>query len=229
MFNSIVEEIEKYCQIFFSEATFSLNQKNFNSFIISGNYLTKAINNYDNRAEPINVLKWFDDFWLYVEINFIKVEIEAKLRDAINKEDYLSRLSESLLRIEKHYFETTITLSVFQGAASDDNKSQLFRAEWDNLLNNGTHPQPHWHICSDFRYIKSFENYVKMSDEGIAFVDIINKEKSKYIDLSRIHFAMNGQWSTKGGHFHKISDEDAIKYWFQGLLGHIKSQLEYVK
>ena len=225
----VTKEISRSCKNYFSESSFRLHQKSYNRFIISGDSLSKAINNYKNIREEVNVIKWFDDFWLYVEINFMKVEIETKLREGINKKDYLNRLSESLLKIEKDYFETTITLSVFQGDAADDNKGQLFRAEWDNRLNNGTHPQPHWHICPDFRFIKSFEDLVKTIDEGTGFADIIDQEKSKCIDLSRIHFAMNGQWSTKGEHFHRIRDEDTIKYWFQGLLDHIKSQLKYVR
>ena len=233
MFNSIIEEIKKSCQIFFSETIFSLNPKPFNRFIISGNYLTRAINNYGNKAEPISVLKWFDDFWVYLEINFIKVEIETKLREGINKQDYLNRLSESLLIIEKDYYETTITLSLFQGDDGDDKKSQLFRAEWDNRLNNGTHPQPHWHIWPDFSFIESFNQFLEMIDERTGFADMIadmiDEQKSKCIDLSRIHFAMNAQWITKGDHFHKISRENALENWFRGLLGHIKCELEYVK
>lgn len=231
MFNpkKAIKEINISCKDIFSESTFYLHPKSDYRFVISGNNPSEAINNYDDIPETVKVIKWFDDFWLYVEINFIKAEIETELRERINKEDYLNKLSESLLKIGKDYFETTITLSVFQGVADDDNITQLFRAEWDNRLDNGTHPQPHWHICPDFRFIKSFENFVKMIDEGSRFVDIINEEKSKYIDLSRIHFAMNGQWSTNGEHFHRIRDEKHIKCWFQGLLGHIKSQLEYVK
>lgn len=214
---------------FFSGFTFYLRQESDYRLTIFGDFPSKAINNRDDVQERVNVIKLFDDFWLYIEINFMKVEIETELREGIDKEDYLNRLSESLLKIGKDYFETTITLSVFQGVAADDNKSQLFRAEWDNRLDNGIHPQPHWHICPDLRFIESFNEFVEMIDEGSGFADIIEEEKSKCIDLSGIHFAMNGQWSTQGGHIHRMTDENKIKYWFQGLLGHIKSQLEYVK
>lgn len=215
---------------FFSGFTFYLRPESDYRFTIFGDFPSEAINNHDDVQERVKVIKWFDDFWLYVEINFMKVEIETKLRKEISKEDYLNRLSESLLKIGKDYFETTITLSVFQGVHADDNKSQLFRAEWDNRLNNGTHPQPHWHVCYDFLFPKTFDKFGQFISESGGFLAEIKKQKSKCIELNRIHFAMNGQWSTKGGgHCHKISDENAIKYWFQGLLGHIKCELEYVK
>lgn len=226
--NKAIEEINKSCKDLFPESTFYFHRKSDYRFISSGNNPSEAINNYDDISGKVKVIKWFDDFWVYGEINFMRVEIEARFREGIKRQDYLNRLSESLLKIGKAYFETTITLSVFQGVAADDSKSQLFRAEWDNRLDDGTHPQPHWHICPDFRLKKSFESFIKTIDEGTDFRDIVNEEKPKCVDLARIHFAMNGQWSAQGAHFHKISHEDALKNWFRGLLGHIKCELQYV-
>lgn len=201
--NKVIEKINEKCKNYFPESTFRLSLNRNNKFIISGNYPSKAINNHNNIREEVNVIKWFDDFWLYIDIRFEKSDASIP--------------------------NTFISLSVFQGYDRDNVKSQLFRAEWDNFDNNDTHPQPHWHIYSNQSLEKSFNEFVEMIDEGNGFADIINEEKSKGIDLKRIHFAMNGHWGTNGSCIHKINDENTIVNWFQGLLGHIKSQLEYVK
>jgi len=197
----IIDEINKTCKNFFPESFFKLEQKADNRFIIFGNNLSKAINNYNNIQEEVNVIKWFNDFWVYIDIRFEKSEPIPN---------------------------TFISLSVFQGDYSDDKKIQLFRAEWDNFDNNETHPQPHWHIYPNYSFEKTFDEFLEMTDEGGSFAADLNKEKSKIIDLKRIHFAMNGTWNAKGTHIHRITDENAVINWFQGLLDHIKSQLEYV-
>jgi len=203
MFNpfKIIEEINKTCKNFFPESFFKLEQKTYNRFLISGNYLSRAINNYNNIQEEVNVIKWFHDFWVYIDIKFERSESDIP--------------------------NTFISLSIFQGDISDNIKKQLFRAEWDNFDNNENHPQPHWHVYSNYSFEKTFNDFLEMTDEN-SFADLLNEEKSKVTDLKRIHFAMNGAWSNKGCHIHRITDENTIINWFQGLLGHIKSQLEYV-
>ncbi|MCI0515777.1 hypothetical protein L0128_21395 [candidate division KSB1 bacterium] len=198
-----ISEINKSCKNYFSESSFRLIQQRGERYIISGDYLSKAVNNYRNTEEEVKVIKWFADFWLYIEIRFEKS-------------------AESIP-------STFISLSVFQGDDTDLIKKQLFRAEWDNFDDDDTHPQPHWHIFPVIPSIKSFSEFIETVDADRPFSKIIDDVKSRRIDLTRIHFAMNGQWSTNGSHFHKIRDENTMKYWFQGLLGHIKSQLEYVK
>lgn len=198
----VIKEIIKSCRGYFLQSSFSLRKKDHNRFVIDGNYLAPAIDNYNNNRYPVKVLKWFADFWVYLEVEFA--------------------------RSETTMLNSFISLSVFQGDSSDQTKSQLFRAEWDNFDNDDIHPQPHWHVCYDFLFRKAFDKFDEFIRETGGFEDEISKQKSKCIDLNRIHFAMNGQWSTNEGHFHKISDENTIKYWFHGLLGHIKSELEYV-
>lgn len=202
----VIKEINKSCKSFFSESSFCLNQErlNRNRYIISGSHLSPAINNYNNDREVVKVLKWFANFWFYLDVRFEPSQTTMP--------------------------NIFISLSVFQGDDSDKTKNQLFRAEWDNFDNDDKHPQPHWHVCYDFLFPKTFDEFDQFISESGGFLAEIEKQKSKCIELNRIHFAMNGQWSTKGGgHCHKISDENAIKYWFQGLLGHIKCELEYVK
>lgn len=199
----IIKGINKSCKHYFNECDFILNRKagTYNRYIISGNYMTQASNNHKNDKEEINVLKWFDNFWLYIDIRFEKSET-----DMLN---------------------TFISLSVFQGQDNDENKTQLFRAEWDNFDHDDRHPQPHWHIYSDHH--SKDKNFVELIEENKGEENFQNFLKQPSIDIKRFHFAMNGDWNNTETHTHKLKNEETIIKWFQGLLDHIKHQLEYVK
>jgi len=199
----VIRGINQSCKNYFSESMFCLNPDTDNKFIISGNYLSKAINYHKNDREEINVLKWFEDFWLYIEIEFKNSETEI--------------------------LNTFISLSVFQGDNNDNVKNQLFRAEWDHFDKNDNHPQPHWQIYSDLSFTRKVDDFSELIDEGESFSEMIREEKSKVVNIERFHFAMNGDWSTNGNHIHSISDNNTIINWFQGLLRHIKFQLEFLK
>jgi len=198
----IVNEINRRSKIYFQESTFQLNRVGYSEFVVSGDFLTKAINNYKNTQEEIKVLKWFDNYWIYVNLKF-------DIQDNVTK--------------------TFFSLSVFQGDQSDDVKTHLLRAEWDNFENNMIHPQPHWHIYSSDRFNRPYDQFKEMIKEGDGFQNTLDNAKSNEINLKRIHFAMNGDWSNKGGHIHTMNSESVVVNWFHGLLDHIKSQLEYIK
>lgn len=202
--DNAIREINMTCKFFFQESTFFFNLKG-NKFIITGNNVSKAINHNKNDLEEVNVIKWFDNFWVYAEIKAERSETG-----------------------EQNIF---ISLSVFQGDDTDEVKYQLFRAEWDNFQDNDTHPQPHWHIYSNQQLEKTVTMFADLiEDEKEDFMGLINEEKEKGIDLRKIHFAMKGLWDSEGGgHIHQIREGRAIVNWFQGLLGHIKSQLEFVR
>lgn len=195
---NLVDEINKSCKIFFVESSFFLYPSSTNRFRISGNNTSKAINNYRNSREEINVIKWFDNFWIYLDVKF---ENE----------------------------NTFISISIFQGDVNDNEKNQLFRAEWDDYNNpEEKHPQPHWHIMSNQAIENTFRELLdEDSEEGFAAL-ILNEEKTKIIDVNKIHFAMNGNWSNDESHIHSIHDNDKVVKWFQGLFSNMKEQLEYV-
>ena len=44
-----------------------------------------------------------------------------------------------------------ISIRVFKGLMTDNNKQPLFRAEWDALTEENNHAQPHWHIYKSFQ------------------------------------------------------------------------------
>jgi hypothetical protein len=196
--SKLISEINKHCGILFTESTFILSPSSTNRFRITGNNTSKAINNYNNSYEEINVIKWFDDFWIYINIKF-----------------------------ENH--NTFISLSVFQGSENDNKKNQLFRAEWDDYNNpEEKHPQPHWHITSNQAIENTFDEYASSFQEE-GFLETLKEEKSKIVDINKIHFAMNGNWTNNEKEVHSLNDEVKIVKWFQGLLSHIKIQLEYLK
>jgi hypothetical protein len=124
---------------------------------------------------------------------------------------------------------TFISLSVFQGDDQDEIKHQLFRAEWDDHNNSEEkHPQPHWHITSDYTIEENFKDFSNSFDKGNSFATF-EAVKSEIIDIKRMHFAMNGNWHSGFSHIHAIDDNIKIVRWFQGILNHIKIELEYVK
>lgn len=194
--NLLIDEINKGCRLLF-DSSFHLQPSNVNRFRISGNQSSKSLNNYKSIKEEINVIKWFDVFWIFLEITFV----------------------------EKNSF---ISLSVFQGEQSDNEKNQLFRAEWDDYNNeHEKHPQPHWHITSDQSIENTFKEYTD-TFENEGFAELLKQEKTKIIDVNKIHFAMNGNWINNETHVQSINDNEKIVKWFEGLISHLRLQLEYV-
>ncbi|MDO8929762.1 MAG: hypothetical protein Q7W54_12350, partial [Bacteroidota bacterium] len=121
---------------------------------------------------------------------------------------------------------TNISLSVYEGEESDDQKVQLFRAEWDDLNNpDEKHSQPHWHITSSQAIERTFEEYSHHFDNG-NFISFLEEEKSKLFDVKKIHFAMNGNWHVNQTHIHRINSSEQVAKWLKGLLSHIRLELE---
>jgi hypothetical protein len=202
----IINKLNKIGRDFISE-TFGFYQKIPFLYVINGSNST-AINQKKNDKEKVNVLNWFDNFWLYVEIQFI--------------------LNQSKIKVEiPNIF---FSLSVFQGSYEDEEKTQLFRAEWDNYIEESAkHPQPHWHIYTQYDKIELYENFEELIKEsGDSFNDFV-KGKNDITPLNKFHFAMNGQWADNNTDVHKISNESDLTNWFSGLLNHIKKELEYLK
>ncbi|MBU0560560.1 MAG: hypothetical protein KKG93_13445 [Bacteroidetes bacterium] len=205
-------------------------------YVIKGNEISNAINLRHNENPSIKVLRWFDDFWLYIEININQVNIELENWDKERRVDYLKFLDGKFIKIDNNYLSVFFTLSVFQGATEDNYKTQLFRAEWDNYLDaTDKHPQPHWHIYPN-KYStqthKDFEDFIELLKSDIDFNKIVNNEGPKIgeiIELNKFHFAMNGQWSNNNTDVHNISIESDLTNWFAGILNHIKKELEYLK
>ncbi|MEA4967663.1 MAG: hypothetical protein VB048_06050, partial [Bacteroidaceae bacterium] len=111
-----------------------------------------ALNRFDTPQEKVKVLKWFDDYWIFLELRGI------------------SNINETIKKLENHI---NISLCVFQGETSDEDKYQLFRAEWDDFCNpDEIHSQPHWHITSSQALEKTFVSYAIGFDKK-DFVDLL--------------------------------------------------------
>lgn len=206
-------------------------------FVIKGNEMTNAVNFKHNETPNIKVLRWFDNFWLYIEININKLNIEIENWNKDKRDEYLNFLDDSFLKIENNYHSIFFTLSVFQGLSDDNIKTQLFRAEWDNYFDSSDkHPQPHWHIYPhkySTQIHKDFEDFLDLSENDNDFKASLKKtpiiKEKEIVDIRDFHFAMNGQWSVNNTDVHKISIESDLTNWFAGILNHIKKELECLK
>ena len=215
---SIVEKIRTACAGILPHDIYFSNIKN--SFILQGN--STAINNHNGSKDLVNVLYWFDNFYVYIIIQFIQMQIESKFTRDFDRKHYFDSLKENYLKIGANYFNVVVSISVFQGGEEYKDKKQLFRAEWDNYDSNKHHPQPHWHFYPEEKNNNDF-NVDKMD------MDFLQGGLQKEIDIKRVHFAMNGQWSENRSHIHRIICQDTIINWVPGLLSHIKVQLEETK
>lgn len=201
---NVISAINKATQPFIMDgdgSSFSLTRHTSRILRLRSSDITStAYNSYGNDGESVNVIKWFDNFWLFVEIQFLNPK------------------------------GTLISLSVFEGEEIDPKKTQLFRAEWDDYEDgNNSHPQPHWHFITN----KLIENNAKgfaelLADEQETFATFLDEEINKVVDLSKFHFAMNGDWVKSKKHVHVIDDENNLASWFGGLLGHLKNELEFL-
>jgi hypothetical protein len=208
-----IDKINKGCKLL-CESSFYLQQDqyNYNNFNISGDFTSKAINNDKNVKQKVNVIKWFDVFWIYLEIKFVDTFVP------------ISRINTKRINTTN----TFISFSVFQGKQTDDEKNQLFRAEWDDYNNDEEkHPQPHWHITSNQAIENTFEEYTD-TFENEEFADLFSEAKTKIININKIHFAMNGNWINNETHIQSINNNEKVVKWFQGLFSHLRIQLEYV-
>jgi len=199
----ILKDITCKAKEYFNYSTFTFTVRGLR-YESTGNYLSDAITR-DNH--PIKVVKWFNDFWIYVDIQFQKEPDEIK------------------------DFRIFFSLMVFVGKEDDLIKIPLFRAEWDNYENNEYHPQPHWHFYVDSEKQIMMQSFNEMldGDSTPGFADLLKEELSPKADLNQFHFAMNALWHhSSGGHIHKIDNNHDFTQWFIGLIGHIKHQLEYI-
>lgn len=168
---------------------------------------SSAVNRFEIPVEPVKVLHWFSNFWIFLEIKFIRLEI-VQNRKRINQ------------------IQIYISLSIYQGEDSDSVKYQLFRAEWDDTSNpNENHSQPHWHVTSNQAIERTFEDYSVTFDNG-DFISLLEQEKKKVFEVNKIHFAINGNWQNDESHVHKMGNEERVLKWLQGILLHIRTELE---
>ncbi|KAA6315477.1 hypothetical protein EZS27_034066 [termite gut metagenome] len=204
----LIDTINSSCKPLLGQSFALTKRKQGNNFCLYRiNGTSDALNEFDNPADIVKVLKWFNDFWVFLEIKFT---IEEK--KVINK------------RTNEIY--VCFSLSIFQGENSDNKKYQLFRAEWDDYNNTEEkHSQPHWHITSNQALEKTIEEYADIFDNRYL-ISLLDEERNKVFDVKRIHFAMNGNWQNDETHIHKMENEQQIAKWLQGMLNHLRIELD---
>lgn len=196
---SLVGKINKTCGDLFEESSFYLHPITTNSYKISGNCVSKAINFRKDVKDEVTVIKWFQDFWLYIEIDFI------------NTNCFIS------LSVFQGNEKTGNKHQLFRAEWDDYNDNQ------------DRHPQPHWHITANKALENTFEELAELEDDNIiSFASILKEEKLKVVNVNDIHFAMIGNWINSETHIHKLDDEATIVKWFFGLLSHIRVELESI-
>lgn len=111
-------------------------------------FKSTAIDNYRNDQRNVSVERWFNDYWIFIEIIFL------------------------------NYKGIRISISLFQGEANDLEKNQLFRAEWDDYGDETmTHPQPHWHFLPNRKIEKTVDRFAEMISEGDTFQQLLEENE----------------------------------------------------
>lgn len=208
---NLIKELTKVGKKYFGNG-FSYKEES-NAFIAKSDNMSSAINYRKSDSFGVKVFYWFDDFWLFNEVKFTPN-----------------------LRNKKSFPNTFYTLSVFQGEYNDAKKTQLFRAEWDNFNTEDVkHSQPHWHIYPH-KYKSevqtSFEDFIKSGKNDRNFHDFIENNqvpRKDIIEINEFHFAMSALWHKGKSDVHRLESVSDLCQWFEGLLNHIKSELEYVR
>ncbi len=192
----IINQLNEFLKNYMNLPYSPLKSEDNISFAMEGAY--EAINHRRSDSFQIKTVHWFDDFYLYIEVNY-----------------------------SRNYKHKTISLSVFQGEATERRKNQLFRAEWDDYdRDNESRPQPHWHITRDKAIYENFNDLVNRADdrENSSF-ELFKISNAEIFDTKKIHFAMSSNWQTQGHFIHKIDDATKVVNWMEGLLEHIKYEL----
>lgn len=149
----IIKAINRALEPFFikgSGGSFVLGLSESNNIyrFVMSDYNSFAINNYRNEQRPVSVEKWFNDYWIFIEILFLNPK------------------------------GVRISISLFQGEANDSEKNQLFRAEWDDYGDNTlTHPQPHWHFLPNKKIEKAVDSFAEMITEGETFQQLLEENE----------------------------------------------------
>lgn len=204
----IIAAINNSCSILFTESSFRLSpvtnifQHNSASrFRFSSGNTSLARTNYNSiEYEEVKVIRWFDDFWIYIDIHFI---------------DSNTFITLSVFQGEEN---DNIKHQLFRAEWDDYNNC------------DEKHPQPHWHITANQAIEKTFNELANLEiEQSDTFANLLKEEKSKIINMNNFHFAMNGNWINNETHIHSLNTQEKIVLWFKGLLPHLRDELKYLK
>ena len=174
-----------------------------------------------DRGLAIKVVPFLENFWLHFSINFKVLENKSNTK----RYDYII---------------SGVSIAIFYGLATDQNKLLMFRAEWDNKTDDEIsvkHPQPHWHIHNvgdriGIENISDFEVFLQIKEDTQPnFLDTLESPeikpyKYKRTDISSFHFAMSASWFLGGSTNHDLTEQN-LKIWLTEIVKHIRQQINY--
>src|SRR5680860_1703151 len=76
---SIINSLQNVFEVIFPDSKVHLIEIERFHFSTQSNNVSKAINNRKNSKEEVNVIYWFDEFWVYFDIKFIQSKIFLSL------------------------------------------------------------------------------------------------------------------------------------------------------
>lgn len=209
-YKSLITELNRQCKLIIGNCQLISYNNDYNCIIYHNDGTQKAINRLEHVTDKeVNVVHWFSDYYLYIEVKFIFGYDPDKKK---KKTRIITQCSISIS-----------TFKIFSGEII-----QLFRAEWDDYNNEqNIHPQPHWHITADASIANTFQDYIS-TVENKGLMPAIDSQKEKLTSLRKFHFAMKEKWDENGSHFTALDSDQQISSWFCGLLKSIKTELLYV-
>lgn len=162
-----------------------------------------------NDKSKISVVKFFDDFFINLTLEFF-VEIPTPKR--------------------KTFELKNVYIKIFYD--NSEKKELLFRAEWASKdLSQSQHAQPHWHFESKSIYLipkkDELNAYWELKNDEISMFELEdNQQTKKEIKLEAFHFAMCSNWQIGDIYIHDLNEKN-LKIWLNYILHYIKFQLSY--
>jgi hypothetical protein len=134
-----IKSINDSCKLLFHESHFYLNLtgSSSNSYVYRlNNSNDKAVNYYNNGGEQVSVLKWFNDFWIFIEIRI--GQFGSFITISVFQGDENDNFKNQLFRMEWD----------------------------DRIDHDETHPQPHWHITTDKAISANLKHFLDDDDNS---------------------------------------------------------------
>lgn len=137
--SKFIESINVSCKLLFRESHFHLNLtgSSSNSYVCRlNNSNDKAINYYNNSSEQVSILKWFNNFWIFIEIRIGQSGVFITI--SVFQGNESDPVKNQLFRMEWD----------------------------DRIDHIETHPQPHWHITTDKAISANLKDFLNDEDNS---------------------------------------------------------------
>lgn len=132
---NLIKNLNKSCRVYFHESDFRFHLKSSFYIVSTGTVCSSAYNWKKGEHSSVQVVKWFDDFWVFSDGSFHNgsVQLSLSIFQGKSEDDKKSQL----IRAEWDQYSS----------------------------NNGPHPQPHWHVTSNVAFENTFEDFANTFGE----------------------------------------------------------------